>query len=660
MGTKVNVQGVTTGRPGVYANPSFAKLGGQQITVHRMCVIGEFPWLQKATPAEYATLSAMRKVYPSSDELQLVAHLLGNAANDDRVKAPGTVYLVNAKPTAQAQLVLVDADGVSAITIKSKLWGAAGNKVLFKLIAGTTNPPQLTAQASRDGVTEDFIDVESGNIASFTYGETEATTMQLALDPIGKTLTITYTKTLIAAGVYTPTKMAFDGAIQFTPSALVTGSAVIVGTNKATGLADTETVSWAASVASKTSTKTWSAITTITFTVDAGQTFAISGFAFYIDLASAQYTKLSAAVDRINAFAAQGFVAEVLSPKWANIPAIQLDIKSATTIKGVTLNLIGETAAFIAALNQSGIVTATQHANWAGKPPAVLGSQTFLAGGNEGSAVETYDDTDWTAALDSMKFKDAQVFVLLAKEASRHKLLRAHIQWRAGVGSSEACGFVGGTELEALSALDVRSAALNTRHLALAFEQAEIDDYAGTTRIIDPPYVALAYAAMHSGMPVAQSLIHRRPNFNRTIVNTAIDVDDDADTLLDRGLLFSAHDNLGLRIEDGLTTYRTNPGDPVQTEISANESFNTSIRDLRTHLKTILGDGTTARTSTWIKSQAKTRLERQVDEGMIRAFIAASLDVVEDGDTFVVEYEVGPSLPVKFILLNPSAVKVAA
>ena len=98
-----------------------------------------------------------------------------------------------------------------------------------------------------------------------------------------------------------------------------------------------------------------------------------------------------------------------------------------------------------------------------------------------------------------------------------------------------------------------------------------------------------------------------------------------------------------------MTTYLTDDN-PIFSEVSANESVNASIRDLRSGLDRFIGEANRGLTSNRIKSLAVSRLNRQVQDGTIKNYRDVLLS--DEGDTLVINYTVAPVEPLNFIRIS--------
>ena len=108
---------------------------------------------------------------------------------------------------------------------------------------------------------------------------------------------------------------------------------------------------------------------------------------------------------------------------------------------------------------------------------------------------------------------------------------------------------------------------------------------------------------------------------------------------------------MGWRVERSVTTW-IKDNNPIYSEVSANESINASVRELRSVLDAFIGQGNSVSTISAIKGIASENLRSQVDRSIIKAFKDL---VLEDlGDTVRVNYTVAAVEPLNFILINAS------
>lgn len=269
----VNINGRITRRPGVRGTADVSALGGRSPEGKAVALVAEFPFLEQATPARVSSSSSMLAIEPGNELLKELANLLFSPSNDPVVKgSPAAVYLVGAGVTTQATRTLLDAGGGNALVVNALRWGYGGNRVKVTVAANGEDSSRWDYTIERDTKIERFKKLGLGNVLTLTYDETEATTMVMEYHPTTG-LRIGYTKTLVPLGTYSPSKMAFDGTVRVVPSVAAQAgesyTAVVSGINRATGSPDTETLTWVIGdgTTGKTTSKAWSSVSSIVFTV---------------------------------------------------------------------------------------------------------------------------------------------------------------------------------------------------------------------------------------------------------------------------------------------------------------------------------------------------------------------------------------------------------
>jgi len=160
---------------------------------------------------------------------------------------------------------------------------------------------------------------------------------------------------------------------------------------------------------------------------------------------------------------------------------------------------------------------------------------------------------------------------------------------------------------------------------------------------------------MQAGTAVATPLTWKRPNVFE--LRQAWDPNRDANEAIQKGICNLSTDNLGIRVERSVTSYMEDDN-PIYSEVSSNESINTSIRDLRAALKIRIGDAVYGNTAAKLKSVVEARLNNQVRDGIIKAWQNATL--VDGGDSISVTYEVAAVEPLNFIILTANVVRIAS
>ena len=662
MPSIVNVKGgPKTRRPGVYAIVDASALAGRSLELGVVGIVGSFPFLEQAKPAYATSPRGIVDLELSDAQLPLISKLVYSPANDDRVSSsPSKVYFVNVDDVTQAFLNVPAAVGTS-FKLLSNAWGKAGNRAKA-LITSDASGHDVTI--TRDGLSEEFLNLTFDDVITFKYTDTEATTMTVAYEVEGgdtnPTLTIAYTKTGLALVPYEPVKMAFDGVITIEPADAPvdskTWTATVTGASKVTGLEVADVITWIGGAGSEKDAKPtsvgFSSVTSITLVASAGAgvtTFTISGDAFVLD--TGEFTDAAALANHVQGFSTAGFTGTVDAPQAAGIGAHQLDGPvSPTDIHEVDGSLTADVQAIINALAGSNLVTAERTA--LGTPaPAAMASATAFAGGTK----TTGDAGDWGDALDSLQTEDVQILVPWTSEdvspalSDVHKKFRDHCKFMAGEGGNERNAWLGAAKDETEAQLFTRSKSLNSRHVSLVFQDITVEGPTGGVTAVGPHGLALIMAGMQAGTDVAVPLTHKYVNVLSIDQNASIKPTDTAHVLLGKGLAFCTDSRLGPWVERSITTYMTDDN-PIWSEVTANESVNTSVRDLRQNLQILVGDPAVSTTANKIATVAASVLRKQVQAEIIKAF--QNIVVDDLGDLFRVSYEVAAVEPVNFIVIH--------
>jgi len=665
----INFNGATTRRPGIYATVDATALAQKALETNRVAVLGDFPFLEAATPRTVGSARALRNLLPVDTRLANLAKLLYSPASDDRVLGgPSAVVLVNRQSVGQASLTLTDG-AKATLKLLAKVWGAAGNRTSAKVEAGATGK-KVTIQ--RDGLVEVYDDLTSGNVLRLKYTGSELAavgedmTAEYAI-AAGSGIELKFTQIFtVAAGQSVDYPISGDGDISLAPDAAPgageTTTIVITGISLA-GVPGTSTIIWAeADGAAKTvaadgesgSITSFASISDVEVTKSGGSATAdITATGTAVQCKEAQYPTLIDAVTFIDAL--PSFEAEILEPRFTSLALTKFDALAATTIEGADKHVTANVEFTRAALAKSILVEVERDA--AADTALADAAQEPLAGGTEAAA----DSAATTAALNALRIEDVQIGVAPGvTDLASHKLIRTHCQYMAGKGGGERNWWVGmpGDTSKATALTNVK--ALNTRHLSAAFESIEIESpVTGGLITLDPSWQAVQMAGIQAGTPVGTPGTWKRPDVVDVVAASTIDLEDDIEELLANGLCFYTKDRLGWKLERTVTTYVTDDN-PAFSEMSANESINTSIRDLRNNLLSLIGDPATATTAGNILSRAKSVLRDQVAAKIIKAFDPDSVTVDDLGDTFRLNFAIAPIEPVNFIEIAASVIRIAA
>jgi hypothetical protein len=555
------------------------------------------------------------------------------------------------------------------------------------------NPGDNTAldiTIGKGGVTESYVGLSSGVVCQFYYEGTDLTESALSIDDTA--LEWTWGKAHVFTGLgaqvdpqthlYDPVTDAVvdnGSALEFSftdgASALVVAKTVsieVVGKDKAGAAATgTATITFAELTADPAVKKTvqigggdgeWGQVETVKFETDQGDINGIprlGGTAYNVNLTEFNYVgEIAALIDNNSNL---GWHADAIHPRINKIPASEMDKQALVpcwNTAGASATHLGvrcDMWAILQALEASALVDASRAtgANLRPGPASLAGfsEQLFFVGGSEGvAAVADYDD-----ALAAIEYADIQIVVgmsdslLVAKKLSQHCVASA-------LAGYERNAYFGCPKNKTLKEVfDEFSSKINSRHVACAAQEVYLEDATGSLVWMEPTALAIMLAGMQAGTSVATPLTWKRPSVYD--VRAKWDPSRDANEAISKGIINLSKDTLGFKVERSVTTWLEDDN-PIYSEVSSNESINTSVRDLRAALLIRIGDAVYGNTASKLKSVVEARLNQQVSQGIIKAWRNAELEDL--GDTIRVNYEVAAVEPLNFILITASVVRIAS
>lgn len=359
--------------------------------------------------------------------------------------------------------------------------------------------------------------------------------------------------------------------------------------------------------------------------------------------------------DRLNIL--DGFTANSLRRN--SFLMVDADYRPAQSLLTTAREFFADLFDFIDTMNSSSQYIRATRATAGSLPPANTSGVLYLAGGSEG----TTTIAEWQTAINLLKKRRVNTIVPLTNDPAVHALLSLHLVERAGKLRSEANGYVGVGKNdgsgETRSAIKSQLQLLNTRHLTgVAQECKRFDPDTGIATFYPPHYFAAIAAGMQAGSPIGEPLTRKRPFVSDIRNDPSWTVEDDVEEMIDAGLMVAENvDGVGIRFVRSVTTH-LDDDNPVFTEMSANESANTAIFELRRQLDQRIGRRGIRGSVATIKGLAFDVLERLVTDNIIVAF--RSVTVEQIGDTFPVSVELAPVLPINFIPVTVHLVAVRA
>lgn len=380
--------------------------------------------------------------------------------------------------------------------------------------------------------------------------------------------------------------------------------------------------------------------------VPAARTVTLSARLF--TLVYTTYPTIQRIVDAINVLPGMLAVAVVSNP--TTFRGADMDRAAAASIQAVAGSFFADLFYFIDVLNTGSLlVSAARAAAPNGNlVPANLVSAVYLTGGIEG--VVTINE--WTEAFRLLRERRVNTIVPLTRDPAVHALLNQHLRLRAGALRSEANGYIGlaktdGTG-ETRSNIKSQIIAVQTRSIsAVAQEIRRFHPDTGENTWFSPIYHAAIAAGAQAGSPIAEPLTHKKPFVNDIRNDASWSVTDDAEEMIDAGLMFAEkREGEGIRWVRSITTHIADDN-PIFTEMSSNESADQFAFQFRSALEQRIGRRSLAGSAGSIKGLANDVASRMIDDEIIVAYRALQVDQI--GDTFPVSIEIAPIEPTNFI-----------
>lgn len=649
MPSSLKLNGLQVFRPAVYAEVDASSLGGQNPSTGNVCIVGAFPQFKQNEALTFTSASNL-VAYDSTDaELALLGRIAFSPSLDDRVPAgAASLSFLNVQSTSQASTTLLDADGNDALVLKSRVYGPKGNRVTVQ--AENENTDQVKLTINRDSITEVFENIESGDLASLYYAGS-----------LLSVVTLTATRSAVSLAWQQTSAATNNGALSVDVSDIATSSTLsielsesdhtspvlvaIAGTST-TGAAVTETLTYpAGNDVAQTTVNSYSAVTSITVSTDDNTYTGALEMSGSIAFNPSDYSDLKELIVALNALS--GFTATYSAAR--SYPATEIDAVSGGIV-GIANSAIfrADLYAVVSALSSSQLVTA-ERAISGTKPLAQSGGAAAVTQRLSGGAQGTISLNDWTAALTTIEASDFQIVVGWTTDIDQQKEIKKHLPKAARAGKERNAWLAVPSSTSLSSIKSNYSIELNDRNIAIVGQSIDVTKPDGKREVLEPRYLALMLAAMQAGTPIGTPLTRKRPDVNDVSGNW--NPNRDAEEAIKAGVVSLSYSTLGYRVERSVTTYQTDDN-PIFSEVSANESVNASIRDLRANLDRLIGQANQSLTANRVKSLAQAHLNRQVQDNMIKNYRDVSLE--DAGDALVVNYTIAAIEPINFIKLAVS------
>ena len=684
MPSNVTIPAGQTFKPGVYANVDTSALSGRNVVQGVVAVVSNWDFLKQNTVYSASSPAALRSIEPDSPKLAQAADILFAPANDSRVPgAPSQIILVS--PGASTQAAFDFDDGTNAVLkMTASNYGPLGNGTTVSIAANAVAGQDITVtRGSRSETYERLGEIKKGQIQGLNTLEGETATVECsqASASAARTLKMLSIRNFAHNATSTPTNLFMladsntgSGTVEVRADGALGGAITvqIIGLDAAgaalTASASISGVSYVTARVGGTydagnAIAYFSSVTSIVSPAMSGET---AGKVRYTNFAltDANTTNLKNAFDKINNLgdSSKLLVADI-DPGAVNVKVSQLDIFTAASIFGANVDIFSKIQDIVNGMAGSSLAAVTATANEFSAAPAVVTGRAL--GG--GTYTEFPTAANWASALEALEANDVNIVVPLCDEltgsttptkAAVHLKVDAHLTKMAGLGANERQGFVGGIDNDTKANLKSAVKLLNSQYLGYAINGIKVFNPSGSLVSLKPDYMALILAGMQASTPVGTPLTQKIPNIVEPLNNSGYSAVNDGNELIQSGLIAVEPSRIGFRILRCVSSYLTD-SNPILSEMSAMESLVFSIRDLRAFLDTIIGEAAVAGTAKRISSIARTRLEKQVADGVIKAFDAKNITVTDLGDQFKLNVRIAPVEPVNFIVINMTVDRIS-
>lgn len=285
------------------------------------------------------------------------------------------------------------------------------------------------------------------------------------------------------------------------------------------------------------------------------------------------------------------------------------------------------------------------------RAPLATFGETPLAGGTQEAALQNAKITE---LLPSLENKDFTTMCVQSSNGGVHDQIKIHLG-EAEVAGRERNAWLPTDAGMTLSQINAQFVKRQNSPLISFFGQGiSFEDYQGNIRTeADPFWGAFLMMCLQGALPAAEPLTRKRPGLLNTTeswdreraVNEAIKL---GVVVVGLGV------NNQLRVERSITSWRED-NLSYNAEVSARESINTCVRELRSFLEGQLGSRVTAETRDKIKSLSERRLKTILDAGIIFGFRNVSVRVTDD--TAFVDFDVAIVEPLNFIRITANLVR---
>jgi hypothetical protein len=251
-------------------------------------------------------------------------------------------------------------------------------------------------------------------------------------------------------------------------------------------------------------------------------------------------------------------------------------------------------------------------------------------------------------------YKAIQIVVPFTDDVTVHEKVKNHCKDAAEISGLHRNAWVGATKEKTLA--EIKSSwvnVLNDKNIAIvgqgiSFQRTNAAGNILTINKADPQWLALMLACMQGCTAIAEPLTNKKPNIVST--SEVFNPLKEASQAIQNGIVILTNaGGLGNRVERSVTTH-VKDNNFVYSEVSANESLNTCLRDVKFSLQEEIGSKAVASAANDVSTIVTNRLITQRNLSIIRDF--RKVTAVAVGDYINVSFELAVVEPLNFIIVN--------
>lgn len=649
MPSSIVFNGVRRYRPNVYTRVINNLGEATAAATGNIALVGDFPELKQATPITFTSELDFQDWFKDvNSDLSTLGKLMFKPL--EGAGSPTSLTIVSANESSQASVTNAD------LKVSSRLFGVSGNQLFVEVAANAVDAELYDLTVKRNGVILEEIEGHGeGTIATIDYNTGGAGDWQSVFASIDDTHfnvlgKILANNAVIIAGndLLNGSDYEMVGNVRFSVlSNQVSNSVLSISGLSPNGTALAETIAIPAATQANdsfVSTNEYSKISLIRMTT--GAAAFVGNIAIDVDIMNVARDDISNFEDTLNELVAlsDAYVGafEITAPA-SIVTGADLDNRSAVQINVTQMKITSDLKSVVEWFDGSEYVSASREGN-----DKMSAFASRLTGGSKDSAVSA---GDWQKALDSIKRLNINIVTPFTNDQGTQELVATHAVKAAEEAGYERNVWVGTTDqISIANAFANYTKKFNDRNVAVTPQSITVDGDS-----LDPRFTAALLAAIQGSTPIATPLTRKRPTAAVTATSEGFDREEQADLAIRRGLVFFADpSNTGLRIERSVTSWLSDDN-PVWSEVSANESVNNCIREVRFALQDQVGEAITAGRDKDVQRVAENTLFDLKRNGLISDF--RDLSVAIQGDVANVVFSVAALEPLNFITVTTNVVR---